>query len=472
MLDAVAATRLAGGDRPRAVVTDAVRRRSSRAVRRTRRSTSAAHVGDDPAAVAANRARLAGAARARAGPAASGWTQVHGADGRRRRRPAAPAPVPAADALVTATPGLALAVLVADCVPVLLADPVAGVVAAVHAGRAGAAAGVVPARGRGDGRPAAPSRPRRRAGRPGDLRRLLRGARGRCGPRSAAVCPAAPCADPRAARPASTCAPGWPRQLAGLGVAPGRRRPAAAPSRTRSSSPTAATASPAGTAAVVASCAWPMTRPATHGDRRSRRTCAAVRGADRRARARAAGRRRRRGRPLVGGHQDLPGRGRPPAGRRSGVRDVGENRDQEARAKARRAAPTWRCAGTSSASCRATRPRSVAAYADVVHSVDRPALVAALARGAARPTGTPAGRAASRSSLDGDPRPRRRAGPATSARWPTRSAATGRLRRCAGVMAVAPLGADPDAAFDRLARGRRRRCAPAHPARDDASRPG
>jgi polyphenol oxidase len=53
--------------------------------------------------------------------------------------------VPATDALVTATPGLVLCVLVADCVPVLLADPVAGVVAAVHAGREGVRQGVVPA---------------------------------------------------------------------------------------------------------------------------------------------------------------------------------------------------------------------------------------------------------------------------------------------------------------------------------------
>ena len=42
-------------------------------------------------------------------------------------------------------PGSALAVLAADCVPVLLADPVAGVVGAAHAGRVGAAAGVLPA---------------------------------------------------------------------------------------------------------------------------------------------------------------------------------------------------------------------------------------------------------------------------------------------------------------------------------------
>lgn len=47
--------------------------------------------------------------------------------------------VPTADGLVTATRGLGLMVRVADCVPVLLADPGAGVIGAVHAGRAGVA---------------------------------------------------------------------------------------------------------------------------------------------------------------------------------------------------------------------------------------------------------------------------------------------------------------------------------------------
>jgi YfiH family protein len=47
------------------------------------------------------------------------------------------------DALVTATPRLALAVCSADCVPVLMADARAGVIAAVHAGRVGARDGVV-----------------------------------------------------------------------------------------------------------------------------------------------------------------------------------------------------------------------------------------------------------------------------------------------------------------------------------------
>ena len=50
-----------------------------------------------------------------------------------------------ADALVTATPGLALAVLTADCQPVLMGDSRAGVVAAVHAGWRGALAGVLEA---------------------------------------------------------------------------------------------------------------------------------------------------------------------------------------------------------------------------------------------------------------------------------------------------------------------------------------
>lgn len=52
---------------------------------------------------------------------------------------------PEADALVTAEPDRLLVVRVADCVPVLLADPAAGVVGVAHAGRPGLVAGVVPA---------------------------------------------------------------------------------------------------------------------------------------------------------------------------------------------------------------------------------------------------------------------------------------------------------------------------------------
>lgn len=51
--------------------------------------------------------------------------------------------VPVADALVTARRGVGLMVRVADCVPVLLADPAAQVVGAVHAGRAGVALDIV-----------------------------------------------------------------------------------------------------------------------------------------------------------------------------------------------------------------------------------------------------------------------------------------------------------------------------------------
>ena len=52
---------------------------------------------------------------------------------------------PHADGIVTARPDVVLMVRAADCVPVLLADPHAGVVGAAHAGRQGMALGVVPA---------------------------------------------------------------------------------------------------------------------------------------------------------------------------------------------------------------------------------------------------------------------------------------------------------------------------------------
>ena len=98
------------------------------------------HVGDDPAAVVANRKRLATAIGL--GDDGVVWmNQVHGdhvvvVDG-------PDSTVDETDGLVTTKPRLALAVVTADCVPVLMADARAGVIAAVHAGRVGAQKGIV-----------------------------------------------------------------------------------------------------------------------------------------------------------------------------------------------------------------------------------------------------------------------------------------------------------------------------------------
>lgn len=51
--------------------------------------------------------------------------------------------IPATDALATNLPGVCLAVMTADCVPILLADPAAPAAAAIHAGWRGSAAGIV-----------------------------------------------------------------------------------------------------------------------------------------------------------------------------------------------------------------------------------------------------------------------------------------------------------------------------------------
>jgi YfiH family protein len=100
-------------------------------------------VGDDPAAVAANRHRLA--TEVGLSPDHVIWMeQVHGRTATIVDGPRAD-PLEATDAVVATEPGLAVAVLVADCVPILLADPDAGVVAAVHAGRVGSRVGVLPA---------------------------------------------------------------------------------------------------------------------------------------------------------------------------------------------------------------------------------------------------------------------------------------------------------------------------------------
>jgi YfiH family protein len=97
------------------------------------------HVGDAPAAVAANRELLA---RRLGGARVAFLEQVHGTvvvdldawDG---------ATPPRADAAVTTRPGLAACVLVADCLPVLFAAPDAAGVAAAHAGWRGLVGGVL-----------------------------------------------------------------------------------------------------------------------------------------------------------------------------------------------------------------------------------------------------------------------------------------------------------------------------------------
>jgi YfiH family protein len=99
------------------------------------------HVGDDPAAVAANRARLVAELGLALEPC---WLrQVHGTT----VVEAAPglAVPPEADAAVTGLPGLACAVLTADCLPVLLARRDGSRVGAAHAGWRGLVAGVVEA---------------------------------------------------------------------------------------------------------------------------------------------------------------------------------------------------------------------------------------------------------------------------------------------------------------------------------------
>lgn len=132
-----------------------------------------------------------------------------------------------------------------------------------------------------------------------------------------------------------------------------------------------------------------------------------------------------------------------------GVHDVGENRDQEAVAKveALRDVPlTWHFVGQ----LQRNKAGSVARYADVVHSVDRVALVTALDRGAEH-----AGRrlqAFVQVDLDTDAQVRGRGG-ALPDEVPVVCAAVEAADRLqlVGLMAVAPLGENPQAAFDRLA---------------------
>jgi hypothetical protein len=93
-------------------------------------------------AVAINRARVAQAMDLSLSHLVT-VNQVHSADVVMLTAPLDPRP--RADALVTATPGLGLAVLTADCQPVLFSDPQAGVIGAAHAGWRGSRDGVLEA---------------------------------------------------------------------------------------------------------------------------------------------------------------------------------------------------------------------------------------------------------------------------------------------------------------------------------------
>ena len=98
----------------------------------------ARHVGDDEDAVRRNRELLE---QELAVPVVF-VDQVHSADV--HVLPAeGPVPVVTADALVTDRDDVALAIMVANCLPVLLSDPVSGTIGAAHAGRAGLLGGVL-----------------------------------------------------------------------------------------------------------------------------------------------------------------------------------------------------------------------------------------------------------------------------------------------------------------------------------------
>jgi pyridoxal phosphate enzyme (YggS family) len=131
-----------------------------------------------------------------------------------------------------------------------------------------------------------------------------------------------------------------------------------------------------------------------------------------------------------------------------GVTDVGESRDQEAAPKAEQAraagvTPRWHFIGQ----LQRNKARSVAAYADVVESVDSQRLVTALDRAAAeRPAPL---EVLIQVSIDDDPD---RGGATGDELWRISDAvAAATALRLGGVMAVAPRDWDPDRAFERLA---------------------
>ena len=344
------------------------------------------------------------------GAALADMRQVHGTDGgdrsTGRRRP-----VPTPTALVTTSADVVLMVRAADCVPVLLADPEAGVIGAAHAGRPGLAAGVVPATVAGM-RELGAARDHR-LGRPARLRWLLRGAGGDAGRGRRASC------RPRVA----TTSWGTPSLDLGAGVRAQLAREAS-PSSTSPAAPASRAdlysyrRDGAG-AGRLAGLVWMTRMSAREPPRRDRR--------------------RPRRRTRAGSPTPAP----TPAATPDevtlvvvtkffpasdvrlladlGVTDVGENRHQEAEAKAAECADLglrWHFIG----GLQSNKAAAVAAYADVVESVDRAKLVA---------PPRPRARTSARTPLDvpapGQPRPARRA-PAASGADPAGPGRPGRRR--------------------------------------------
>lgn len=99
---------------------------------------------DDPASVLENRRRMAARLGLQPGRLAIPW-QVHSAEAVTADSPWERMESPHVDGVATATKGLAAAVTIADCCPVLFADPKARVVGAAHAGWKGAIGGVMEA---------------------------------------------------------------------------------------------------------------------------------------------------------------------------------------------------------------------------------------------------------------------------------------------------------------------------------------
>lgn len=141
-----------------------------------------------------------------------------------------------------------------------------------------------------------------------------------------------------------------------------------------------------------------------------------------------------------------------------GVCDLGESRDQEALAKVAEVAAVFGAPGAEPAPTlrwhfvgrlQLNKARRVVGYAHAVHSVDRAELVTALADAARRQQRPDPLEVFVQVSLDGDPA---RGGVRGAEVGALADAVAGRAElRLRGVMAVAPLGVPPDAAFAELA---------------------